>query len=218
MTDQQQTITSCSKYEVLTLTPLEELKRGNRILLTLFNIKQEQIQKMADELFSSSSELSKPVLKRGVHINEDFGLADPIEQWEDSGDSKRNWEDPDTKAQIQEYLLEQEQEQEQDDLVWSPFGHRWVTQKDYNTFEVKVEPIIKKEPVKQEPVKQEPVKQEPVKPEQVNIKQNLFEKLLQKYKKKAVLINAIIERQEKERQEIERQEKERQEKASRHQQ
>jgi hypothetical protein len=207
MTDQQQTSTSCFKYEV-PLTPLEELKRGNRILLTLFNIKQEQIQKMADELFSSSSELSKPVLKRGVHINEDFGLADPIEQGEDSGDSKRNWEDPDTKAQIQEYLLEQEQEQEQDDLVWSPFGHRWVTQKDYNTFEVKVEPIIKKEPVK---------------PEQVNIKQNLFEKLLQKYKKKAVLINAIIERQEKEkqeieRQEIERQEIERQEEASRQQQ
>ena len=229
MTEQQQT-SSCFKYEV-PLTPLEELKRGNRILLTLYDIKQEQIQKMADELFSSSSELSKPVFKRGVHINEasnqyqyaaepfDFDdlIAQQEQEQQDQEDQEQQEEpDPDTKAQIQEYLLEQEQEQQQDDLVWSPFGQRMVTPKDFDTFEPKVEPIIKKEPVKQEPVKQEPVKQEPVKQEPVQqepvkqepvkqepvkIKQNLFEKLLQKYKKKADKINEIIERQEAERQE-----------------
>ena len=214
---EQKTSTSCFKYEV-PLTPLEELKRGNRILLTLFNIKQEQIQKMADELFGSS-ELSKPVFKRGVHFNEASNqyAAEPIDfddliaqqeqqdqeqdqeqEQQDQEDQEQQEEpDPDTKAQIREYLLEQEQEQEQDDLVWSEFGHRWVTQKDYNTFEVKVEPII----IKQEPVN----KQEPVK-----IKLNLFEKLLQKYKKKADKINAIIERQEKERQEAARQQEQEQ--------
>jgi hypothetical protein len=196
-TKQQQISTSCSKYEVPTLTPVEYLKRGNQTLLDLFDIKEEQIQKMADDLFGNSIELQKPVLKRGVHINEDFGLADPIEQEEDSdsnrnweeedSDSKRNWEekDPDAKVQLQEHLLEQQQY----DLIWSPFGQRMVTPKDFKTFEEPVELIIK--PVKQEPVKQEPVK----------IKQNLFEKLLQKYKKKADNINAIIERQEAERQE-----------------
>ena len=158
--------------------------------------------------------LEKPILKRGVHINEDFDLVDPKEEeeeedsdskrnWEEEdSDSKRNWEeedssnslsnwtkneeeDPDAKVQLQEHLLEQQQY----DLIWSPFGQRMVTPKDFKTFEEPVELIIK--PVQQEPVKQEPVK----------IKQNLFEKLLQKYKKKADNINAIIERQEAERQE-----------------
>jgi hypothetical protein len=156
--------------------------------------------------------LEKPILKRGVHINEDFDLVDPKEEEEEDSDSKRNWEeedsdskrnweeeDPDTKVQLQEHLLEQQQ----DDLIWSPFGQRMVTPKDFKTFEEPVELIIKpvkQEPVKQEPVKQEPVKQEPVKQEPVKIKQNLFEKLLQKYKKKADKINEIIERQEAERQ------------------
>ena len=89
--------------------------------------------------------LEKPILKRGVHINEDFGLADPIEQEEDS-DSLSNWtkngeQDEDAKAQLQEHLLEQQQ----DDLVWSPFGQRLVTPKDFETFEVYVEPIVKKQ-------------------------------------------------------------------------
>jgi hypothetical protein len=157
MTEQQETITSCSKYEVPTLTQVEYLKRGNQTLLDLFDIKEEQIQKMADDLFGNSIELQKPVLKRGVHINEDFGLADPIEQEEEDSDSyslsnwAKNEEDADAKAQLQEHLLEQQQ----DDLVWSPFGQCMVTPKDFETFEEPVEPIIKQESVKQEASRQQ---------------------------------------------------------------
>ena len=67
-------------------------------------------------------------------------------------------------------------EQEQDDLVWSEFGHRWVTQKDFDTFEPQVEPIVPK-----------PVAAKPG---------NLFEKILLKYRQKADKINEILEKQE----------------------
>jgi hypothetical protein len=156
--------------------------------------------------------LEKPILKRGVHINEDLGLADPKEQEEDSNslsnwikngeqdsesleeensDSLSNWtkngeQDEDAKAQLQEYLLEQQQ----DDLVWSPFGQRLVTPKDFETFEARVEPIVKKQQQEQKQAHQ---------PQNKEISKNpLFKFLNTKYRNKAEQIEAILQRQEQE--------------------
>ena len=156
--------------------------------------------------------LEKPILKRGVHINEDLGLADPKEQEEDSNslsnwikngeqdsesleeensDSLSNWtkngeQDEDAKAQLQEHLLEQQQ----DDLVWSPFGQRLVTPKDFETFEARVEPIVKKQQQEQKQAHQ---------PQNKEISKNpLFKFLNTKYRNKAEQIEAILQRQEQE--------------------
>ena len=127
---------------------------------------------------------TRPLLLRRPHINEDIGLAEPIDfaafldQEENQEEEDQEEEqDEDAKNQLQAHNMEQDQ----DDLVWSEFGHRWVTQKDFDTFEPQVEPIIPK-----------PVAAKPG---------NLFEKILLKYRQKANKINEIMEKQEKERQE-----------------
>ena len=132
--------------------------------------------------------LEKPILKRGVHINEEFDLVDPKKQEEEQE------EDESAKAQLQAHLLEQQQ----DDLVWSPFGQQLITPKDFETFEVFVEPIVQKP--EQEAFN--PVKK-------VN---NLFELIISKYINKwSSQINTFLQRQSQEEEEEEEEEEEQQE-------
>ena len=108
-----------------------------------------------------TDEIPKPVLKRGTHICEqplllysmkclnllvgiDQDHEDNQEDNQDEEDQEEDQEEEAAKEQLKEHLLEQQQ----DNLVWSEFSQRWITEKDYETFEGHVEPIVK--PIEQE--------------------------------------------------------------------
>jgi hypothetical protein len=141
---------------------------------------QDPEQDLEQDL-EQEQQIARPILKRGVHINELL---------EDEEDEEEEDED-----EAKEQCIEHDLEQQRPDLVWSEWVNRLITKKDFETFMGFVEPIVKSVVVIMEPVVKEP---EPEKESEKKERVNLLQMLLLKYKKKAIKINEIIQRQMKE--------------------
>ena len=181
---------SCFIHALTTSELASETNQGNQLLnIDNPNIISTGLAEEPEQEPEQEQQIARPILKRGVHINECLD-NDPLSNCEDS-ELLSNCEDDDDEAK--EQRIEHDLEQQRPDLVWSDWANRLITKKDFETFMGFVEPIVKSIIVTMDPVK-DPVEE----PEKEKLRVNLLQLLLSRYRMKAVIINEIIMRQMKE--------------------